>query len=126
MKLWQNRITSLSDLPLGSKSAAALAAAHGQRGQRVFKNLLESQELQDAQVHRGVKPQAALVRADGAVHLDAEAPVDLHLPWSSTQGTRNMITRSGSTRRSKILAARYSGLRSITGLIEAITSVTAW
>ena len=27
-------------------------------------------------------------------------------PWSSTQGTRNMITRSGSTMRSRILALR--------------------
>ena len=48
MKLWQKRMTSLSLLPLGSKSAAALAAADGQAGQGVFEDLLEAQELDDA------------------------------------------------------------------------------
>ena len=66
-------------LALGVEVRAALAAAHGQRGQRVLEDLLEGQELQDAQVHGGMEPQAALVRADGAVHLDAEATVDLDL-----------------------------------------------
>ena len=79
MKLWQKRMTSLSLLPLGSKSRAALAAAHGQRGQGVLEHLLEGQELEDAEVHRGVEAQPALVGADGAVHLDPEAAVDLDL-----------------------------------------------
>ena len=37
-------------------------------------------------------------------------------PLSSIQGTRNMMTRSGSTMRSRILALRYSGCRSRTEL----------
>jgi hypothetical protein len=89
-------------LALGVEVRAALAAAHGQRGQRVLEDLLEGEELEDAEVDRGVEAQAALVGADGAVELDAEAAVDLHSPWSSCQGTRNMITRSGSTIRSRI------------------------
>jgi hypothetical protein len=73
MKLWQKRITSLSLLPLGSKSRAALAAAHRQRGERVLEHLLEGEELEDAEVDRRVEAQAALVRADRAVHLDADS-----------------------------------------------------
>ena len=64
-------------LALGIEVRSALAAAHGQRGQRVLEDLLERQELQDAQVDAGMEAQPALVRADGAVHLDAEAAVDL-------------------------------------------------
>ncbi len=67
-------------LALGIEVRPALAAAHRQRGERVLEDLLEGQELQDAQVHRGVEPQPALVGADRAVHLDAVAAVDLDLP----------------------------------------------
>src|SRR5699024_9075459 len=57
---------------------AALAAADGQAGQRVLEDLLEAEELHDAEVHRGVEPQTALVRAERGVVLDAETAVDLH------------------------------------------------
>ena len=58
---------------------AALAAADGQAGEGVLEDLLEAEELHDAEVHRGVEPQAALVRAERGVVLDAEAAVDLHV-----------------------------------------------
>src|SRR5208283_5104069 len=64
-------------LALGIEIRSALAAAHGQRGQRVLEDLLEGEELQDAEIDRGMEAQAALVGADGAVHLDAEAAIDL-------------------------------------------------
>ncbi|MCY1292070.1 hypothetical protein D9M70_412830 [compost metagenome] len=63
-------------LALGVEVRTTLAAAHGQRGQGVLEDLLEGQELQHAQVHRRVEAQAALVGADGAAHLHAEATVD--------------------------------------------------
>src|SRR5690554_742166 len=66
-------------LALGVEVRAALAAAHGQGGQRVLEYLLEGQELEHAQVDRGVETQAALVRADSAVHLHAVAAVDVNL-----------------------------------------------
>ncbi len=66
-------------LALGVEVGAAFAAAHGQGGEGVLEHLLEGQELEDAQVDGGVEAQAALVRADGRVHLDAEAPVHLDL-----------------------------------------------
>ena len=52
---------------LGVEVAAALAAAHGQRGQRVLEDLLEAQELDDAQRH-------ARVEAQPACHARAEQP----------------------------------------------------
>ena len=64
---------------LGIEVRAALAAAHGQGGERVLEDLLEGEELQDAGADGGMKAQAALVRSDGAVQLDAEAAVDLDL-----------------------------------------------
>ena len=66
-------------LALGIEVGSALAAAHGQRGQRVLEDLLKSQELQDAEIDRGMEAQAALVGADGAVHLDTEAAIDLDI-----------------------------------------------
>src|SRR6185503_6150532 len=60
-------------LALGVEVAAALAAAHGQRRQAVLEHLLEGEELQDAEVDAGVEAQPALVRTEGAAHLDAEA-----------------------------------------------------
>ena len=64
-------------LALRIEFGSALGAAHRQCRQRVLQHLLERQELEDAEVHRRVKPQAALVGADRTVHLDAEAAIDL-------------------------------------------------
>ncbi len=64
---------------LGVEVGAAFAAAHGQRGKGVFEHLLKGKEFEDAQIHRGMEPQPALVRADGAVHFYAVAPVDVHV-----------------------------------------------
>ena len=66
-------------LAAGREVAAALAAAHGQRGQSVLEGLLEAQELQYREVDRGVEAQSALVGADGRVELHAVAQVHLHL-----------------------------------------------
>ena len=61
MNDWQNRMTS------------------GQAGQRVLEDLLEAEELDDAEVDAGVEPQAALVRTQRRVELDTEAAIHLHL-----------------------------------------------
>src|SRR5438874_3549973 len=54
MKLWQKRITSLSLLPLGSKSDPPLPPPIGSVV-KVLEDLLESQEFQNAEVHRGME-----------------------------------------------------------------------
>ena len=53
-------------LALRVEVGAALAAAHGQRGKAVLEDLLEAQELDDAQVDGRMQAQAALVGSDGS------------------------------------------------------------
>ena len=61
------------------KVAAALAAAHRERSEAVLESLLKSEELENAEVYAAVEAQAALVRAEGAVHLHAISLVDVNL-----------------------------------------------
>ena len=63
----------------GIKIRAAFAAADGQTGQRVFEDLLKSQEFNDTQVHRGVQTQTTLVRSNGIVELHTITGVDMGL-----------------------------------------------
>lgn len=99
MKEKQNLRISLSDLPLGSKSAPPLpppmftGTPVGQiielkqdlcvgmltAGQRILEDLLESQEFEDRQVHRGVKAETSFVGAQGGVELHTVSSIDLHL-----------------------------------------------
>ena len=83
VKLRHEGLTEAHDfmlrLALRVKVGAALAAAHGQAGERVLEGLLEAEEFQDALVHRGMEPDAALVGANRVVELDAVAAVHLHL-----------------------------------------------
>ena len=71
------------DFPVGAalrvEVGAALAAADGQSGQGIFEDLLEAEELDNAQVHARVEAQAPLVGAERGVELDAEAAVDAHI-----------------------------------------------
>src|ERR1039458_5612172 len=60
-------------------SRTTLAAAHRQSGKGILEHLLECEELEGAKRDGWVKAEPALVRPDGAVHLDAVAAVDLHL-----------------------------------------------
>ena len=64
---------------LGVEVRPALAAADRHAGERVLEDLLEAEELHDAEVDAGVEPQAALVGPERGVELDPEAAVDLHL-----------------------------------------------
>ena len=66
--------------PLRVKIASALAAADGQTGQRILKDLLKAEELDDAQIDARMQAQTALIRTDCAGELHAEAVVHLHLP----------------------------------------------
>src|SRR3546814_849647 len=66
-------------LALGIEVRATLAAAHGQAGQRVLEGLLEGEELQHALRDRRMEADAALIRADGVVVLDAPAALDANI-----------------------------------------------
>ena len=74
-------------LALGVEVRAALTAAHGQAGEGVLEDLLETEELDDRQVHGGVEAQAALVGAEGGVVLNAEAAV--HVDVAQIIGPRD-------------------------------------
>ena len=64
----------------GVKIGSALSATHGQGGQAVLEDLLEAEELQNAQIDAGVEAQSALVGPDGGVELHPIPPVDLDVP----------------------------------------------
>ena len=66
-------------LPSRREIRTALGTAHRQGRERVLERLLEREELHDTQVHTRVETDTAFVRTDGAVHLNTETAVDLHL-----------------------------------------------
>ena len=66
-------------LATGREVGTALATAHGQGGKRIFESLLKGEELEDRGIDGGMKTDAALVRADGVVMLDAVAHISLHV-----------------------------------------------
>ena len=70
-----------SALAAGREVGTSLAAAHGQRGERVLESLLEGEELKDAEVYRFVETNAAFVRADGVVVLHTVAHVGLYVAF---------------------------------------------
>ena len=57
----------------------ALTTAHRQRGEGIFKGLLEAEEFQDRQVYGRVETHTAFVRTNGRAKLYAPRAVDLHL-----------------------------------------------
>ena len=66
-------------LAFGVEVGSAFSAADRHAGQGVLEDLLEAQELDDAEVDGGVETKAPLVGAERTVELDAEAAVDLDL-----------------------------------------------
>src|SRR5690606_6510682 len=66
-------------LALGVEVAATLAGSDGHAGERVLEYLLEGEELDGVEGDAGMEPQATFVRSQGAVELDSEPTVHLHL-----------------------------------------------
>jgi hypothetical protein len=62
---------------LGVEIRPTLGPTHRQAGQAVLEHLFESQELEDAQIHAGVKAQPPFVGADRVAVLDPVTLVDL-------------------------------------------------
>ena len=60
---------------------ATLAATHRQTRQRIFKNLFEREELNDAGRNRRMKTQPALIWTERAIHLYAKTAVHLYLAF---------------------------------------------
>ena len=83
VQLGHEALTESHDLAVGLafriEVGTAFAAADRQAGQGVFEHLLKCQEFDDADIHRRMQAQAALVRTDGVVELHTVAGIDLHL-----------------------------------------------
>src|SRR5690606_33682479 len=82
VQLRHEALAEAHDLAVGTtvrvEVRSALGAADALAGQCVLEDLLEAEELDDAQVHARVKTKSALVRAEGRVVLNAVTAVDLH------------------------------------------------
>ena len=65
-------------LALRVEVRTTLSAAHRETCEGVLENLLEAEELKDADVNRRVKSQTALVRSDSAVELNSVTTVNLN------------------------------------------------
>ena len=59
--------------------APAFTSAHRQRGEGVFKSLLEAKEFQDRQVYRRMETHAAFVRTNRRAKLYTPCAVNLYL-----------------------------------------------
>ena len=66
--------------PVRIEVRPALRPADALTGEGVLQDLLEAEELDDAEIDTGVEAQPALVRPEGGVELHPEAAVHLHAP----------------------------------------------
>src|SRR5262249_51017008 len=66
---------------VGIEIGTAFTAAHWKRSKRVFEDLCEREKFQDPKIDRRMKSEPAFVGADRAVHLDAEATIDVDLAY---------------------------------------------
>ena len=57
------------------------AGPHGKGRQAVLEGLFEAQELENAEVDRGVESESTFVGANGIVELDPVAPVDTYISF---------------------------------------------
>ena len=81
-KLGHEALAETHDFAVGLAArievGAALAAAHGKRGEGVLEGLLETEELENGESYGRMEAETALVRSDRGVELDAIAAVDLN------------------------------------------------
>ena len=81
-KLGHEALAETHDFAVGLAArievGAALAAAHGKRGEGVLESLLEAEELENGESYGRMETETALVRSDRGVELDAIAAVDLN------------------------------------------------
>ena len=106
MKLWQKRMTSRSDLPLGLKSEPPLPPPMGSVVRAFLKTCSKARNFKIPRFTDGWKRKPPLYGPIALFIWIRKPRLTWITPWSSTHGTRNRITRSGSTIRSGIRALR--------------------
>ena len=97
---WQKRITSPSLLPLGSKSDPPLPPPIGSVVSAFFSVCSKARNFRIDRFTDGWKRMPPLNGPIALLSCTRNARFTCVRPRSSTQATRNWITRSGSTRRS--------------------------
>ena len=127
MKLWQNAIISLSDLPLGSKSEPPLPPPIGSPVREFLKICSNPRNLIMPMFTDGWSLIPPLYGPIALLNCTRNPLLTWTCPLSSTQGTRNRICLSGSTSLSRRASLRYfSSLASTIGFSDSNTSFTAW
>ena len=81
-KLGHEALAETHDFAVGLAArievGAALAAAHGKRGEGVLEGLLKAEELENGESYGRMETETAFVRSDRGIELDAIAAVDLN------------------------------------------------
>ena len=127
IKLWQNAITSRSDLPFGSKSEPPLPPPIGSPVREFLKICSNPRNLIIPRFTEGCKRSPPLYGPIALLNCTRYPVFTCTCPLSSTQGTRNLNCLSGFTRRSRRASfLNLSSLASITVLNDSKTSFTAW
>ena len=126
MNDWQNRMTSASDRPLGSKSLPPLPPPMGMPVRAFLKICSKPRNFTVPSVTVGWNRRPPLYGPSAELYCTRKPRLICTRPASSTHGTRKMICRSGSQMRSRIDACTYPGCLSSTRSSESKTSCTAW
>ena len=111
---------------LGVKVGTALAAAHREGRQSILEALFKAQELDNRGADGRMQTQAALVRTDCGVELNAVTTVDLYVAVvvNPRNSELDESFRLGDTADDVQFSS--SGRASTTGSRDSRTSVTAW
>src|SRR5690606_6597891 len=124
MNDWQNRMTSPSDRPFGSKSAPPLPPPMG-RPVSAFLNVCSNpRNFMMLRFTLGWNRRPPLYGPSAELNSTRKPRLICTVPLSSTHGTRKMICRSGSHSRWMTLA--YSGCLPTTRPRLSSTSCVAW
>ena len=80
LELGHERLAESHDLCValarGVEIASALSAAYRKTGKAVLEDLLETEELHNADIYRGMETETALVRTDSGIELNSVTAVD--------------------------------------------------
>ena len=125
MNAWQKRMISASLFPRGAKSDPPLPPPIGNVVKAFLKVCSNPKNFRMDRLTEGWKRMPPLYGPIALLNCTRYPKLTCISPLSSTQGTRKVKIRSGSTNRSMILAFSNSGCWLYTSSIERRTSFTA-
>lgn len=126
MNDWQNRMTSASLRPCGSKSLPPLPPPMPSPVSAFLKICSKPRNLMMPRFTEGWKRRPPLYGPRALLNSTRKPRLTWTRPLSSVHGTRKMICRSGSISRSTRPGSAYSGRAASTGASVSSTSRAAW